>query len=318
MPVDFPRAPEVSTIDAASNVSLQALMHWYLAPENPARLEAANVNFVLTASGLSNPADLLEAVRKAIGRGLNPQTALSALTTRTARLLEIDHLVGSLERGKLANILIATGPLWDKKSTIQETWVQGKRYQWQEKSEIDGSGKWKLSLASVGNLPTELELQLESMTDKPKGMLGLPGEIDKAAKSSAARPARRSSDGKDEAKEDSKEGSKDASSSDKPEKPLELKKPDSDNPPKDDSKPVVPPPADAAKNEENKVAAASASDKSDGADKKDGEKKADDSEKEKAAKATELKQLTSSDYRIESSFDAKKLVDDQKGTGDSR
>ncbi len=100
LPVDFPRAPEVNTLDAAANASLQALMHWHLAPENPARLEAANVHFVLTASGLSSPTELLDAVRKAIARGLSPQVALSALTTRTARLLEIDHLVGSIERGK--------------------------------------------------------------------------------------------------------------------------------------------------------------------------------------------------------------------------
>ncbi len=248
VPVDFPRAPEVSTLDAAAAASLQALMHWHLAPENPGRLEAANVNFVLTASGLSSPTDLLEAVRKAITRGLSPQTALSALTTRTARLLEIDHLVGSLERGKLANILIATGPLWDKKSTIQETWVQGKRYQWQEKTEIDGSGRWKLMAEAAvvegsSKLPAELELQLDSMTDKPKGTIGLPGEIDKAPKPAAGRPPRRP-DAKDDAKEDQP--------ADKPEKPLELKKPDSDNPPQDDGKPVVPPPVDAAKEDKPK------------------------------------------------------------------
>lgn len=305
VPVDFPRAPEVSTLDAAASASLQALMHWQLAPENPARLEAANVNFVLTASGLSSPTDLLEAVRKAIARGLSPQTALSALTTRTARLLEIDHLVGSIERGKLANILIASGPLWDKKSTIQETWVQGKRYEWQDKPEIDASARWKLTVNAEGNLPKELELQLESMTDKPKGMIGLSGEIEKAAKSAApaGRPARRG-ESKEDTKDDTKEPVK---PTDKPEKPLELKKPDSDNPPKDDSKPVVPAPvdkADAPKPDEPK----------DGAEKSEPDKEKP-TDAEKSANAVELKGLTASDYRIESSFDAKKLVDDQKGTG---
>ncbi len=188
VPLDFPRAPEVGTIDAAANVSLQALMHWYLAPENPGRLEAANVNFVLTASGLSSPTDLLEAVRKAIARGLCPQTALSALTTRTARLLEIDHLVGSIERGKLANILIASGRCGTRNQRCKKRGSKANVYQWQEKSEIDGSGRWKLTASGEGNLPKELELQLDSMTDKPKGTLGLPGEIDKAAKSSSARP----------------------------------------------------------------------------------------------------------------------------------
>ncbi len=56
---------------------------------------------------------------------------------------------------------------------------------------------------------------------------------------------------------------------------------------------------------------------SDGASASD--KKADDAAKpegEKSAKATELKQLTASDYRIEATFDAKKLVDEQKAQAD--
>ncbi len=325
VPVDFPRAPEVTTLDAATSASLQALMHWHLAPENPARLEAANVNFVITASGLSSPTELLDAVRKAIARGLSPQTALSALTTRTARLLEVDHLVGSIERGKLANILIASGPLWDKKSTIQETWVQGKRYQWQDKPDIDGSGRWKLTLQADGNLPTELELQLDSMTDKPKGTLGLPGEIDKAAKTAGTRPGRRGEpkgEAKDETKADAQEAGKEPAkveAVDKPEKPTELKKPDSDNPPIDDNKPVVPAPVDQPKPD----AATPKADKPATAQPAEGQAvdaaaTAGDKQPEEAdkpVKTAELKQLAASDYRIEANFEAKKLVDDQKGTG---
>ena len=331
VPVDFPRAPDVSTVDAATSISLQALMHWYLAPENPARLEKANVNFVLTASGLSSPTDLLDAVRKAIDRGLSPQAALSALTTRSARLLELDHLLGSIERGKLANILIASGPLWEKKSTIQETWVQGKRYQWQEKSEIDGSGRWKLQLSSEADLPKELELQLEGMNDKPKGTVGLPGEIDKAnqaGKSPTGRSAGRANmkAGDQDTKQEDKE---DASATDKPDKPLELKKPDSDIPPKDDSVPVVPKPKDSAQDNagdnpktDAKAGDASkdaadrkeSSDKAGASDKKSDVAKSDSADKEKPAKVAELKPLSASDYRIEGSFDAKKLIEGQPGT----
>ncbi len=154
------------------------------------------------------------------------------------------------------------------------------------------------------------------MTDKPKGALGLPGEIDKAAKSAApsGRPMRRG-ESKQEAKEDAKEST---TPSDKPEKPLELKKPTSEVPPKEDSKPIVPPPADENANKPDQADAnpsVPAKDKPAGEQAADAtpEKKAE--EPEKSAKATELKSLTANDYRIESSFDAKKLVDDQQGTG---
>ncbi len=242
IPVDFPKPPDVNTLDAASTVPLQSLMHWHLAPENPGKLEAANVSFVLTASGLTSPTELLEQVRKAIARGLSESAALAALTSRTARLLEIDQLAGTLERGKLANVLITSGPIWDKKTTIEETWVQGQRYRYQERSKIDASGTWKSTAGFNDKIRSQVELLLENMADKPKGQIGLPGEIDKLKAASTSRSGPRAPRSNSDAAD-----AKSESPSDKPEKPLELKKPESDNPPNDDSrqdlnKPVVPPP----------------------------------------------------------------------------
>ena len=81
LPVRFPAPPNVGTPSAAEEVSLERLLHWRLAPENPGRLEAAGVRFAITSHGLSNPGDLLPAVRKAIERGLSADAALAALTT---------------------------------------------------------------------------------------------------------------------------------------------------------------------------------------------------------------------------------------------
>lgn len=205
VPIDFPKPPEVSTIDAASSVTLQTLMHWYLAPENPGRMEKANIDFVFTANGLTSPSDTIESVRKAISRGLSEIVALDALTMRTARLLEIDYLVGSLERGKLANLIVADGPLWQKKSIIEETWVQGERYRWEERSNVDTSGKWQIA---VSDSPIKdsleknavLEMQLEGMTEKPKGRIGLPGALAKAKSSAAKNDVTKDDNNKDDVK----------------------------------------------------------------------------------------------------------------------
>jgi N-acetylglucosamine-6-phosphate deacetylase len=54
VPLNFPKPPNVSSAEQAMDVELEELVHWELAPENPARLERANVHFVFTSNGLSD------------------------------------------------------------------------------------------------------------------------------------------------------------------------------------------------------------------------------------------------------------------------
>ena len=70
LPVNFPQPPSVATVEESLDVSLADLMHWDIAPENPARLDAAGVTFALTSHGLRDQATFLAAVRRAIERGL--------------------------------------------------------------------------------------------------------------------------------------------------------------------------------------------------------------------------------------------------------
>ena len=52
VPLNFPKPPNVGTVEAALNASLESMRHWELAPENPARLSRAGVSILLTRSGL--------------------------------------------------------------------------------------------------------------------------------------------------------------------------------------------------------------------------------------------------------------------------
>ncbi|MCA9161105.1 MAG: hypothetical protein KDA72_22395, partial [Planctomycetales bacterium] len=92
IPVDFPDAPKMNTEVDMLDTTLQTLMHWRLAPENPARLERAGVDFVLTTDGITKPAELLTKLRSAITAGLSEHKALSALTSEPAQLLGVEHL----------------------------------------------------------------------------------------------------------------------------------------------------------------------------------------------------------------------------------
>lgn len=171
IPVDYPDAPEVATQQQMADASLQDLMDWHLAPSNLARLEEAGVPFVITADGLGKATDLIANIRKAIEHGLDPDTALEAVTSRPAKLLGIEDLAGSLERGKFAHLLRTDGPLFDQDTRLKETWVQGQRHQWVVDKENQLQGEWRIELA--GERLPQAVLQMGGTADKPTARIGL-------------------------------------------------------------------------------------------------------------------------------------------------
>lgn len=173
IPVNFPKAPNVSTTELSQTVPLQDLMHWELSPENPARLINAGVKVAFTAEGLEDPADLRSQLRIAIEHGLSPDDALQSLTMIPAELLGIDHLVGSIAVGKWANLIVTNGEIFNEKTKIEETWVQGTRFRWTEEKSLEVQGTWELELVGNQGKPEKLEMVLEG-DKKLSGSLRLP------------------------------------------------------------------------------------------------------------------------------------------------
>ena len=145
LPVAFPKAPDVSTPEAARQTSLERLMHWDLAPENPAMLVEAGVEVAFSTSGLEKPSLFLPAIRKAIHRGLSKTDALAAITTVPAQLFDLEGDLGTVEAGKLASFVVTDGPLFDKKTKILETWVAGMRDRYQRDT-TDIRGAWTIRI----------------------------------------------------------------------------------------------------------------------------------------------------------------------------
>jgi N-acetylglucosamine-6-phosphate deacetylase len=129
LPVEFPKAPNVATAETAQAAELDQLMHWELAPENPARMRAAGASICLVSAGLESPSDFIAGIRTAVERGLSADDALAATTTTPARLLGIERFCGSISPGLLANLVVADGELFAKKTKVLETWVAGKRFE---------------------------------------------------------------------------------------------------------------------------------------------------------------------------------------------
>lgn len=152
VPVNFPRAYDTEDADAARALTLSQLKHWEMAPANPAALEKAGIRFALTAFGADNLQDFWKNIRLALANGLSEKQALLSLTEIPAGMLGISAQTGTLEKGKLANFLITSAPLFRPESVIYENWVQGKRYVTSKVQLSDLSGSYRLTIDSIGSL----------------------------------------------------------------------------------------------------------------------------------------------------------------------
>jgi imidazolonepropionase-like amidohydrolase len=128
LPLAFPETYDVEDPIDAQQVNLADLKHWELAPTNPARLAAAGIEFSLTANGLRAKSDFLKQVQKAIEAGLSEGDALKAMTATPAKMMGVEADLGSLEKGKIANFIVTSAPIFQKDAKIFHNWVAGKGY----------------------------------------------------------------------------------------------------------------------------------------------------------------------------------------------
>ena len=132
--LDFPRATEVTGWryraglsrtpgdSAAADGAARKLIEG-----NAAALHRAGVRFALSSGG--RPSDLLPNVRKAVAAGLPAGIALEALTQRAAELAGAGDALGSIEAGKIANLVISNGPLLADTAKVTAVFVDGERYE---------------------------------------------------------------------------------------------------------------------------------------------------------------------------------------------
>ena len=146
LPLNFPQAQDVEDPADARFVSLTDMLHWEMAPSNPAAFEKAGIPFCLTTSDLRDPRSFITNLRTAFNYGLSETAALNALTKTPATLLGVYDKVGSLDEGKIANFIITSGPVFKDKTTIYQNWVQGKKYSVKDETWTDPRGKYKITL----------------------------------------------------------------------------------------------------------------------------------------------------------------------------
>ncbi len=137
--------------DPEAEEPLRVLRFRDRAPSSPAALEKAGVKFAFYSDGITAPKEILKNAKKAIDAGLAPEAALRAFTLNAAEIFGVADRLGSIEPGKIANLVVADGDIFNEKTKVKMVFVDGRRYEVREVERPkeppkgDMTGKWKLS-----------------------------------------------------------------------------------------------------------------------------------------------------------------------------
>src|SRR5260370_27022687 len=97
---------------------------------------------------------IFPAVKKSIDAGLSPEAALRALTLSPAEMFGVAEILGSIESGKIANLIVTDGDLFDKKTKVKIVFVDGRKYEVRESlrpsepPKGDLPAKWQLGFTT--------------------------------------------------------------------------------------------------------------------------------------------------------------------------
>ena len=109
--------------------SLRVLEFREMAPSTPAALAKEGVRFAFYADGLWSQRELVRAVRRALEAGLSQADAVRAFTLSAAEIYGVADRLGSIEKGKIANLIVTDGELFQEKTRVKYVFIDGHKYE---------------------------------------------------------------------------------------------------------------------------------------------------------------------------------------------
>jgi imidazolonepropionase-like amidohydrolase len=119
----------------------------------PAVFQKAGIAFGFSSLS-AKPKDIPANLRRMIAAGLTEDQALAALTTTPAQLLGLSDRMGSIDNGKMANLVISDKPYFNEKAKLRYVFVDGQPYKLEVKEEkkadksgakVEAQGNWSYS-----------------------------------------------------------------------------------------------------------------------------------------------------------------------------
>lgn len=96
------------------------------ASKAPGGLARAGVPFAFSGAGLASPADFVKNAARAVRDGLSEEAAIRALTLDAAKIAGAGDRVGSLEKGKIANVIVTSGDLFNEATRVRYVFIDGR------------------------------------------------------------------------------------------------------------------------------------------------------------------------------------------------
>jgi len=140
--------------DPEAEESLATLRFRANAPSSPAALQKAGVKFAFYSGGITAPADIVKAAKKSIDAGLPADAALRAFTLSAAEILGVADVLGSIEPGKIANLVVTDGDIFNERTKVKMVFVDGALYETREPERPaerpagNLTGQWTLTFRS--------------------------------------------------------------------------------------------------------------------------------------------------------------------------
>jgi imidazolonepropionase-like amidohydrolase len=173
---------------------LRTLRERVAAQQTAAKLAKAGVRFAFQSGSLTNISDLMVNANRTIENGLSAADAVRAFTIWPAEILGVANQLGSIEAGKIANLTVTRGDLFDRNSRVAHVFIDGRPIDLRPATatvERPGGGRgsltgmWTLNInLGQGERAATLTLQQEGdrVTGSIAGVLGS-GEISNASTS---------------------------------------------------------------------------------------------------------------------------------------
>jgi hypothetical protein len=92
----------------------------------PGVLAKAGVQFAFSSGGYQFSRNIPFQAARAVAWGLDHDAAIRAFTLDAAKILGVDSQIGSIERGKLANLVVIRGDALEIRSSIQHVVIAGR------------------------------------------------------------------------------------------------------------------------------------------------------------------------------------------------
>lgn len=172
---------------------LRVLRERVAAQQTAGRLAKAGVRFAFQSGSMTNISDLMTNVNRVIENGLSPVDAVRAFTLSPAEIFGVATQLGSIEAGKIANLTVTRGDLFDRNTRVAHVFIDGRPVDLRppttpqtmsDRATSRGvSGTWTLNINfGQGERAATLTLQQEGdrVTGSIAGVLGS-GEISNAS-----------------------------------------------------------------------------------------------------------------------------------------